>query len=278
LAIEGEPLPILFRQLVIVGEQTGHLPEIFGELADYYELQRKLRRDFIAQITWPVIQFAGGVFVIALLIYILGIIGSAPGKEPIAPIGFGLRGTSGAITFLLAVGLFLGSIAGAYWFFTRGMRGRAAVEGFLLGLPAIGPCASAFALGRFCLALRMTLETGMPTPQALRQSLRATGNAAFARHEDFVAARIKAGDEMHEALNLCPAFPTEFREILEVAEVSGQIPETMIRQGEHYREEAARRLKTLGKLAGWGVYLFVAILIIWAIFRIASLYFGMLGG
>jgi hypothetical protein len=48
----------------------------------------------------------------------------------------------------------------------------------------------------------------------------------------------------------------------------------MIRQAEYYREEAARRLKDLTRYAGWSVYAFVALMIIGAIFKIGSLYFG----
>src|SRR4051812_1736006 len=43
---EGEVFPPLFRALAGVGEQTGMLPEVFGELERYYARQRQLRRDF----------------------------------------------------------------------------------------------------------------------------------------------------------------------------------------------------------------------------------------
>src|SRR4051812_33719025 len=39
LKVEGDRLPPLFKSLVAVGEQTGHLPEAFGELERYYEMQ-----------------------------------------------------------------------------------------------------------------------------------------------------------------------------------------------------------------------------------------------
>lgn len=274
LEVEGKRLPKLFRELSAVGERTGHLPEMYQELGEYYEMQQSLGREFRSQITWPVLQFFGAVFIIAFLIWIFGIIGRPENGQPVAPVGFGLTGTSGAITFLLAVGVFLGMIFGVYWLLTRGMRGRAAFEAFLMRLPAIGKCAEAFAMGRFCIALRMTLETGMSTDDALRQSLRATNNAAFTSYEDRVVGMIKAGQEIHDAVRICPAFSEEFIEILHVAEISGQIPEVMVRQSEYYREEASRRLKDLTRYAGWAVYAFVALLMIIAIFKIGGNYFG----
>jgi type IV pilus assembly protein PilC len=277
LDVEGDRLPKLFREMAGVGERTGHLPEIFSELAEYYELQQRLGREFKRQITWPVFQFFAAVLVIAFLIWVLGMIAEGRGGEPIAPIGFGLTGAKGAVAFLAAVATFLGTLVAVYYIFTRGLRRRAAFESFLLRLPMVGPCADAFAMGRFCLALRMTMETGMSPHEALRQSLRATGNAAFMVHEDRIVFMIKSGEEIAVALQQCPAFSQEFLEIIEVAEVSGQIPEVMIRQSEYYREEAARRLKTLARFAGHSVWAFVAIMMIIAIFKIANIYLGAIG-
>ena len=276
LELEGDRLPKLFRELVVVGERTGHLPEIFTELCEYYELQQKLGREFKAQITAPVLQFVAAVGVIALLIWVLGEIAQSRGGEPLAPIGFGLTGAKGAVVFLVAVGLFLGSLFGIYLFFTRGLRQRAVFEAFLLRLPTIGSCVSAFAMGRFCLALRMSMETGMSPHLAIRQSLRATGNAAFTVHSDRVVALVKSGREINVALRECSAFSEDFLNIVAVAEVSGQIPEVMIRQAEVYREESSRQLKKVTQLAGFAVWFMVAVLIIFAIFKIAGLYLGAL--
>ena len=67
-------LPPLFRALATVGEETGNLPEVMGELEKYYITQQKLRRDFISDISWPLVQFFAAVFVIAGLILVLGVI------------------------------------------------------------------------------------------------------------------------------------------------------------------------------------------------------------
>jgi type IV pilus assembly protein PilC len=272
LEIEGQRLPKLFRDLTAVGEQTGHLPETFSDLADYYELQQSLGRKFRSQITWPLFEFFAAIGVITALIWILGAIATARGGDPI-PI-FGLSGTSGAIIFLATVGGFLGLLFGTYVLITRVLRHGAWFEASLLYIPVVGPCVRTFALGRFCLALRMTLDSSMPTAEALRQSLRATNNAAFTAGEDRIVALIKAGREINVALSSCPAFPREFVEIVAVAEVAGLIPERMIQQGLQYREEAAFRLDIAAKFAGYAVWFMVAAFMIWAIFSIAGKYIG----
>src|SRR5437868_479168 len=56
-ALEGERgvVPPLFLSLVKVGEETGHLAEIFGELENHFVLQDKLRKQFRSQSMMPVI-------------------------------------------------------------------------------------------------------------------------------------------------------------------------------------------------------------------------------
>jgi type II secretory pathway component PulF len=109
-------------------------------------------------------------------------------------------------------------------------------------------------------------------------SLKATGNAAFTAETDRIVKRLKRGDELREAVGTSALFPPEFLATLNVGEVSGQIPEVMARQAEFYREETARRARTLTKALAWGVYVLVGIFIILAIFQLAGVYVRALNG
>ena len=55
-------------------------------------------------------------------------------------------------------------------------------------------------LGRFTMALYITLDSGMPIARALRLSLLATGNAAFTHQTDTVTQAVKNGEPLTEAL------------------------------------------------------------------------------
>ena len=66
--------PPLFLSLVEVGEETGQLPEIFGELEKYYLMRQKLRRQFRSQSMLPLIQFFLALFIIAFVIFVLGMV------------------------------------------------------------------------------------------------------------------------------------------------------------------------------------------------------------
>lgn len=266
--------PQLFSQMAIIGERSGRMPIVFGQLEEYFEQQHSLWREFKSQIRLPLFQLVGGILVVAALIWILGMIAEGRGGTPIAPIGFGLTGAKGAIAFLVVIAMFFATLFMVYRIFTRGLRQRAALESFLLRMPSIGPCLEAIALGRFCLGMQLTTDSSMPMDECVRESLRATANAAFMAEEGLLAGMVKSGKELGEAIRRSKVFPSEFADILEVAEVSGQIPESMARQAAHYREEASRRMKNLSRMTGYAVYFFIAGCLVWAIFKIGSIYVG----
>jgi type IV pilus assembly protein PilC len=276
LAAAGPTLPELFVSLAAVGERSGRIPEVFGQLEEYYGLQAQMRREFRAQIAWPVFQFVAAVLVIALTIFILGLL--ATDDSPTAPIGFGLTGTSGAILFLVFMASLTAGVILGYKVLTKTVAKQARFEAWLLRVPVLGPCLEAGAMSRFCLALRLTLDSSMSIGKALRLSLKATGNGAYQEHADRVAKRVKKGQELKEALGTIGVFPPEFLAALTVGEESGQVPEVMARLGENYREETVRRTRALTRALGWGVYALVGVFIIIMIFRMASVYVQALGG
>lgn len=277
LAAEGPALPELFVALAAVGERSGRIPVVFGQLEEYYRLQGQLRRQFIAQATRPVIMFIAAVLVIALAIFFLGVLAPA-GQEPTAPIGLGLTGTSGAVLFILVIGSIVIGLLLAIKVFTSTVAKQAAFEAWLLRVPAIGPCVEAAALSRFCLALRLTLDSSMSIGKALRLSLKTAGNAAFEADADRIVKRVRKGEELAKTLGSNRVFPVEFIATVSVGEVSGQIPEVMAKQAAYYAEEMERRMKALTKALAWGIYILVGIFIIVAIFRMAGVYIQAIGG
>lgn len=278
VALEKEryAFPPLFLSLAAVGEETGQLAEVFTELEKYFALQQKLRRQLLSQSMMPLIQLALAFLVIALLIFVLGMLGQSRGSP--APGILGYKGAAGSLVFL---GLSFGSIfllVVLYMVLTRSLRQKPAVDAFMLRLPAIGTCLEALVLGRFAMALHVTLDSGMPIVPAMRLSLEATGNAAFASKAEVITRAIKNGDDLTLAMTRGRIFSDEFINMVASGEEGGRVPEIMKHQAEYYFEEASRRLTTLTKLATMGVWLIYAIFMVVAIFKIASMYLGALEG
>jgi len=134
-----------------------------------------------------------------------------------------------------------------------------------------------FALSRFAAGLAMAQEAGMPILPALRVSLEATGNQAFAQSFKKAAEAIRRGESLTDALRTTALFPKEFLAIMETAEVSGSVAEVMQKQAEHYFDRAARGLSFWMQVLGWIVWGSIAAMIIFAIFKLYLSIFGIYG-
>jgi type II secretory pathway component PulF len=271
-ALEKEKayFPPMFLSLAVVGEQTGNMPEVFRELERYFVLQQKLHRQFWATLAWPLLQFFAAMYVVIPgMLWVLGVIAEMrPGTEPLDPLGLGLLGGWGALTFIgIVTGLLL-LLAGAYFLVTRLLRQGRLVDGMMLKVPLLGPCLRSLALGRFCLALRMTTDTGMSITRAVRVSLRATGNEAFAASSAAVKENLKEGDDLSVALASSGLFPEDFLNILANAEEGGRVTEVLDHQTDHYQEEAGRRLTRLTWAASVLLWVVIGIIILVFVFRI----------
>jgi type IV pilus assembly protein PilC len=278
LAKQEGVLPPLFISLATVGEESGNLPEVLGELEKYYILQQRLRREFQEQIAWPVLQFVAAILIVTLLIYILGIIPKTPGPnggKAIDALGLGLIGAEGAVIFLSSVcGILLVGVL-SFLLAQRLLRGRALVERVLLVVPGVGPCLRALALARFCVAGRLMFETSLSVLKTLRLAFMATDNAAFMDVAPRVEASLRQGNSIATSFSRTHVFPERFLSTVGVGEESGHLPETLRHQGEEYDDEARRRLSWLTRVAGWLVWVGVAAVIITCIFRIfTTVYIG----
>lgn len=126
----------------------------------------------------------------------------------------------------------------------------------------------ALALSRFCFALSVTMDTGMSIFKALPLSLKATDNGAYASLEQSIVEQVAEGTTLTETFSQYAEFPDEFLAVLQTAENSGTVPESMGKLSQQYHEMAEHRMALLNVAVGWCVWLLVAALIIYMIFQI----------
>ncbi|HEX4143022.1 MAG TPA: type II secretion system F family protein [Pirellulales bacterium] len=267
--------PPLFRELVDVGEQSGHLAEVLRSLAENYEHQITLRRRFRSEMAYPMLQLTGALLVVGIIIWAMGVIGQMTGTTPDI-LQLGLVGTRGLIiyvSFLAAVGL------GGYVLWQKIRRGvlwTRPLQRLIMRVPALSGALNTLALSRLTWSLSVTLSAGMELRKALELSLRSTHTARFVEQIDPIWRSIRGGRELNEAMSETGVFPRRIVDAIAVGERSGRLSETMELLSEQYQDEARAALTVLTRLAGVGVWLLVSGLIIFLIFRIFSQYLGVL--
>jgi type IV pilus assembly protein PilC len=267
----GQYFPRMFRELTLVGEQTGKSAEVFRRLADHYDHQVQMRRAFLSAITWPMLQLIAAVCVIGLLILVMGML-----PREVDILGFGLVGERGLVIYLCFVGMVVAVVWFVYQAARRGVMWTRPLQRLVMVVPGIGKCLQSMALSRLTWSLHLTLDTGMDLKRAIKLSLNSTQNARYTDHADAIALEAVRGREIHEAMADAGVFPQEFLDSLEVAEHSGRLPETMAILSDQYQDQARRAMATLSVLGGFAVWGIIAIIIISLIFRIAFFYIDMI--
>lgn len=271
----GSFFPALFREMVAVGEETGHQAEVFLQLAHHYDGLLRLRRLFLAGITWPMIELGLAIGIIGFLIWILGVIGNATGT-PVDVLGLGLIGNRG----LAIYALFLLGVAAGLFILWRAVRSGVVwvrpVQYFVMRLPALGGALRTMALARLTWALHLTLKTGMDLRRALPLSVQSSQNVEFIEGIARLNGVVNAGGTLTEAFEAAGRYPVDFLDAVRVGEDSGNLDESMAHLSRQYEDRARLALNTLTVLAGVAVFALVAAIIILAIFRIAFFYINTL--
>jgi type IV pilus assembly protein PilC len=273
----GLAFPETMIELVGVAEQTGNLPEVLKSLAGHYENTVRLRREFVSKITFPAFQLVAAILVIALMLYILGIIAEAhPGSKPVDILGLGLYGSRGALIWLATT---FGSLLGAIVLgivIRRSLLGQRVFDSFMLQIPVIGWCLRSFAIARFSWSFALTQQAGMSIEPSLVASFKATSNGAFLKASPHVWAAVREGETLHSALEETQLFPVDYLHIIDVAETTGTVPETLERISPELEGQARRAMDMLASAAAWSIWCLVATFIVFLIFRVAMFYIGQL--
>lgn len=275
LADTGQYFPTFFRELIKVGEQTGHLPEVCRQLAEHYEHQLRMRRMLLASISWPAIELTMALSVVGLVIWLMGTI-PALAKNKTDMLGFGLTGTSGLVTYLSILGMIAFGLFLLYRATVRGMLWVAPIQHAIMRIPKLGKALETIALARLAWAMHVTLNSGMELKNALRMSLSSTQNVVYTRHIDGVLASIRNGDEVHEAFRETGVFPLGFLDAVQVGEESGQLVESMGTISAQYQDEARLAMNVMTAVLGVAVFCLIAGIIIFFIFRIFGFYMNIL--
>jgi type IV pilus assembly protein PilC len=264
--------PPLLCEMVAVGEKTGKVDEVFLQLGEQYQHILQLRRNFLVGIIWPAIELTAAFVIIGLFILLMGTIVpmQADGTPVFDVLGIGV-GVPGLINYLLIVGVIVAVVAGVIWGFLSGRFGPWPMQA-LMRLPMIGKCLEMMALSRMAWALAMANNSGMDTRRAVKLALRSASNPYYSSQEKKIDRMLADGAEIHEAFALTRAFPSEFVDVVSTGEISGTLPESLLRLSQDYQSRARSTSGIITVFASFAVWGMVALIIIFFIFRFAMFY------
>ncbi|HEV7281304.1 MAG TPA: type II secretion system F family protein [Pirellulaceae bacterium] len=260
---QGTWFPPLLSEMVEVGERSGRLDEALLQLADYYEMLVRTRREFLVALAWPLIQFFAAVVIVSGLLILLEFI--APGRIDVS--GLGIHGFSAAGLFLLVVGLLTTAIVLPVVAVLRGWLGPLPIS--MAGrVPGLKELALSGGISRFSWTLSAGIDAGLDAKDAMGLALRSSRQPLWMPLERDIARQIQNGNSFHDALASTGRFSDDLLIALDQGEMTGRVPETMREVSREYHERWKTAVRIASVIAAFIVWALVAAMIIVLIFRL----------
>jgi type II secretory pathway component PulF len=271
MAAAGETFPPLVRGMVAVGDRTGHEAETLRELASMLDHAVRTRRELLRGLVWPAFQFSIALLVVGFLIWVAGAIRDDR-HQPIDILGLGLTGGTGLAAYVCVIAfLVIGGVACGRAVMTSWRR-HGVVRRLVDPLPVLGPAARAAELAAWCRAAGLASAAGLDAGRLVR--LGAAVAPGIRLDPESVESRLRGGATLADALRSDGGFPRTLVEGVSVGELTGNTAEVLDRLAGQYDDEARRGFEAAARTAGFLVWVGVAALITFVIFRIFSFYVG----
>ncbi|CAI1802164.1 protein transport protein HofC [Serratia proteamaculans] len=220
--------PLIYRQLIAIGELTGHLDECCLQLAQQQEAQQKLQKKVVKALRYPLFICA-----VALLVSILMLVMVLPEFAGVyqsfdAPLPWFTQGLLNLSTLLIHGGPWLAAILGCtlFAYFRRlhpQPHWRRREQAVLLRLPLIAQLIKGGCLSQIFRILAMTQQAGLTLIEGLNAAALSVDNLFYRQAIERVQQQIAQGQTFHNALGQQALFPTLCQQLVRVGEESGSL-------------------------------------------------------
>jgi type IV pilus assembly protein PilC len=239
----------LYCKLISVGEQTGALETVLRSMGDYIERQSQAVGKVRQALMYPAIVLILAIAVGALMMGFL--------LKPVIDMFSKLGGTLplptrmlvGGMQFIESYGLLLLiviiAIAVVAFLYFRTPNGRFARDRWSLRMPMLGRLFLITELARICRSLSLLFKAGLPLPEVMTLTTRATGNRVIAQALGVVEHDMLRGQGIAKPMSRSPIFLPLMVEMTKVGEETGNLDESLVIVAENFEIEADRRIQTL---------------------------------
>jgi len=258
-ACEGY-FPPLVTEMVEVGERTGQVDAVFLKLADHYEHQSQMTRNFLMGIAIPVFELCFAVFMIGGLMAVMGWITDSQKGDRIDLLGIGLTGVEGTMVIWSGFALLVATGIALILAVSRGYFGPTPVM-LAMRVPYVGGALESMALSRLTWALSMGLDAGIDAKRSVSLAFRASQNPYFLSREEAATNEIVLNRQFYEAFGAAEVFPREFLQNLETAEIAGATTESLQTMARDYENRSRHTMKVLSIVLGLAIMVGVLLLV-----------------
>lgn len=248
--------PRVFSPMVVAligaAEESGSLPEVANQLADFLEKRDRLMRKVRAALTYPIFLCSFFLIVMAVATFVI-----IPKFREIYE-GFGARlPWLTRVTFAvnevilnyfpwIVASTLLLVVATILW--ARRPSGRAAIDRALLKLPIFGKLLQRASVSRFCRSLSILLSGGIPINRAMEMAQHTSGNTVVARAIADSREAILKGGKIAASLKRHEIFPQMAIRMISTGEETGSLSSLLEKVADFYESRVDAALTTINTL------------------------------
>jgi type IV pilus assembly protein PilC len=236
----------LFVAAVGSAEQTGQLDVTLEQMAEYIDREVKMRSAITGALIYPgVVTVMGAVTVVVLSVFVLPkfqtFFASFNAKLPLPT-----RMLMSVSAFLSAWGVFLVggiflAVIGAV-LFRKTVRGRFAIDTWMLRLPIVGPITTYAVIERICRILASMLRAGVDLPRAMSIAADTSRNGVYHRALGAALKDVMEGAGLADTIGETGLFEGTVQQMFRVGEETGTLDKQLDTAADFYGEETARKV------------------------------------
>jgi type II secretory pathway component PulF len=248
----GKPFTKMQISFIKFGEQTGTLPTVCGNLAEYADKEMNLERDLLSSLAYP-------LFLLFIAMIMAPIIKTIMDQNSVWSASYGV------VQAVILYFIVLGMLYGLYLLLNTGTA-----LSILIHIPFVGTIIKKLSLCRFTRSLGVGLEAGVAIGQCLETSIKVTGNPWLEKELAGLRKSIKAGRPFAEGIKTIKILPGTMKEMIAVGEQSGKLAEMLKKTSDYFEEDARQKIKIASKIMPILFFLPVAIIVAYIIISMGS--------
>ena len=238
--------PDFYRALVDGGEQSGALPMVLQQLADYLDAHQALKQKTSLALLYPALVTLVAISIVAgLLMFVVPQIVQvfAQSRQSLPLLTRALIGLSdflrAAWPYLAVAGI---GIGGAARLALRRDAPRRRWHALLLRTPWLGTLIRGVNTSRFASTLAILVGGGVPLLSALGSGARVMTSMVMREAVEAAMERVREGESLGRALGATRAFPPLMVHLVASGEVSGKLEQMLQRAAQLESKALERRL------------------------------------
>lgn len=256
----------LFIAMVMVGENTGRLDDVFEQLAANLELERETRKRVTQALRYPIIVVMAIVAAILVInYYVIPAFSSVFAKFG-AELPLPTKILVASSNFMLNYGwLVLGGVALLSYSFMRWKKteeGSYRWDRWKLKIPIVGPLLYLVALSRFARNFAMMIRGGLPITQALGLVSESLDNGYLGKAIADMRSGIERGDTLLRTASATGLFSPLIIQMLSVGEETGNMDHLLTNVADFYDQEVEYALKRLAEAIEPILLVFMGIMVL----------------